>query len=382
MGHRHDEAQSGEELSTNTRLPVDRRTALRGAGAGLAALGLGSFTANVAAKPGNGNGGGKQNDSGSLATSAANQFRFAGESWHIMSASSDTGQNTSPVETLMRIDGVKQSNSWQDSLVLQPSLETSLLTDVSVSGGSGSSLSIAGILGWIEIKDSGAGEDAWQMVTVTDDLVDPPTASNITDEGGLDASSPTRVRELAQGIVAFNTRNMELEWDLEALIEAALDEVLTVLEAIETEYPDFADYQAKLTDFASYTDHEDWLATLGVDRTTAEKYSARATDVIGSWSAYVDFVQTVATSYDDVKAALLELDIFSAIYMQTKSANSFNWVKTGTGGTHDVRLRGALHVFVDPDEDADVTAKAIVGNRTMLVEPTKIKARVGNRDEV
>jgi len=122
--------------------------------------------------------------------------------------------------------------------------------------------------------------------------------------------------------------------------------------------------------------------TLGVNRTTAEKYSARATDVIGSWSAYVDYVQNVATSYDDLKAALLELDIFSAIYMQTKSADSFNWVKTETGGTHDVRLRGALHVFVDPDEDADVTAKAIVGNRTMLVEPTKIKARVSNRDEV
>jgi len=37
--------------------------------------------------------------------------------------------------------------------------------------------------------------------------------------------------------------------------------------------------------------------------------------------------------------------------------------------------------LVDPD-DADVTAKAIVGNRTMLVEPTRIKARVSNRDEV
>ncbi|MDS0283274.1 hypothetical protein [Haloarcula onubensis] len=381
MGHKHDEARTTDELSSNTRLPLDRRTALRGAGAGLAALGLGSFTANVAAKPGNGNGGGNDKDGGSVGTSAANQFRFAGERWHILSASSDAGQNTSPVETLMRIDGVKQSNSWQDSLVFQPSLETSLLTDVSVSGGSGSSTAVAGVLGWIEMRDTGAGEDAWQMVTVNDDLVEPPTASNITDEGGLDASSPGRVRELARGIVAVNTRNLGLEWDLEALVEAALDEVVTVLAAIEAEYPDFADYQATLNDFASYGDHEDWLVTLGVDRTTAEKYSARATDVIGSWSAYADFVGTVATSYDDVKAALLELDIFSAIYLQTKSANSFNFVKTGAGGTHDVRLRGALHVFVDPDDDADVTAKAIVGNRTMLVEPTKIKARVSGRDE-
>src|SRR6056297_3405595 len=169
MGHRHDEARSSEALSTNTRFPVDRRTALRGAGAGLAALGLGSFTANVAAKPGNGNGGGNDKDSGTLGTSAANQFRFAGESWHILSASSEARQNTSPVETLRRVDGVKQSNSWQDSLVFQPSLETSLLTDVSVSGGSGSSTAVAGILGWLEIKDSGAGEDAWRMVTVTDD---------------------------------------------------------------------------------------------------------------------------------------------------------------------------------------------------------------------
>jgi len=34
-------------------------------------------------------------------------------------------------------------------------------SSVGVSGGSGSSLSIAGILGWIEMKDGGAGEDAW-----------------------------------------------------------------------------------------------------------------------------------------------------------------------------------------------------------------------------
>lgn len=44
-------------------------------------------------------------------------------------------------------------------------------------------------------------------------------------------------------------------------------------------------------------------------------------------------------------------------------------------------MRGALHVFIDPDDDAEATAKAIVGNRTMLVEPTKIKARVSSRDE-
>ena len=376
MGQEHTGDRRTDGPTPTGRLPIDRRTALRGGAAGLAALGLGGFTTSVAAKPGNK----KNDDGGSTTTSAANQFRFAGESWHIMSASSDAGENTAPVTTLMRVDGVKQSNSWQDSLVLQPSLETSLLTDVTVSGGSGTSQAVAGVLGWIEMKDSGAGEDAWQMVTVNDELVDPPTASTITDEGDLDAS-PGRMRELARGIVAFNTRDLALQWDLEALVEAALDEVETVLDAVEATYPDFTDYQAKLNDLASYTDHEDWLVTLGVDRTTAEKYSARATEVLGSWTEYVSYVQTVATSYDDLKAALLELDIFSAIYMETKSANSFNWVKTGTGGTHDVRLRGALHVFVDPDDDADVTAKAIVGNRTMLVDPVKIKARVDTRDE-
>lgn len=60
-----------------------------------------------------------------------------------------------------------------------------------------------------------------------------------------------------------------------------------------------------------------------------------------------------------------------SISLETKSAHSFYRMKTGTGGNHDVRLRGALHLFVDTDDDTDVYAKAIVGKRTMPVEPTE-----------
>lgn len=67
--------------------------------------------------------------------------------------------------------------------------------------------------------------------------------------------------------------------------------------------------------------------------------------------------------------------------MRTKSASSFDWVKTDTDGTNDVRFMGALHVFVDSDSDASVEAQAIVGNRTMFVDPIKTKARVSRLDD-
>lgn len=294
-----------------------------------------------------------------------------------MSAASSSNEQTTEVQTLMRVDGVKQSNSWQDSLVIQPSIESSLLTDVNVSGSDGSSRAVAGVLGWVEIKPSGGTESDWQMVTVDDELVAPPTADDITAAGDY---SYERVHELARGIVGFNSRDLALEWDLESLVEAALAEVESVIETLQANYT-WSEYQDAVAGHTSYAEHESWLASHdGITGSDAEVFVTTAENEIGTWSEYQAFVAS-ASSYDELKTELLNLDIFTAIYLETKSANSFNFVKTGTGGTHDVRLRGALHCFVDPDDDADAYAKAIVGNRTMLVEPTKIKARVSSRDE-
>lgn len=355
---------------------INRRTTLKGGAAGLATIGLSSFLGNAAAnhKDGHKN----DSDSGS-GTSAANQFRFAGEDWHIMTAESGTEKaQTTEIQTFMRVDGVKQSNSWQDSLVFQPSIESSLLTNVNVSGSDGYSQSVAGVLGWIEMKPSSAPDvqDSWEMVTVDDELVAPPTADNITD-----ASNYTykRVNELARGIIAFNSRDLALEWDLESLVEAALAEVESVIETLQATYT-WAEYQDLVADHSSYAQHESWLATIdGVTTSDAEVFVTTAENEIGNWSEYQTFV-TNAASYDELKAELLNLDIFNAIYFETKSANSFNFVKTGIGGKHDIRLRGALHCFINPDDDTEAKAKAIVGNRTLLVEPTKIKARVSSRD--
>ena len=355
---------------------IKRRTALRGSAAGLAALGLTGFASNAAAHHKEGHH--DDNDGGgNSGTSAANQFRFAGEDWHIMSAASNSNQQTTEVQTLMRVDGVKQSNSWQDSLVFQPSVESSLMTDVNVSGSDGLSRATAGVLGWIEIKPSTGSEDDWQMVTVDDELVAPPTSDNITSAGDY---TYERIHELARGIVAFNTRDLSLEWDLESLVEAALAEVESVIETLQ-EHHTWTEYQGVVAGQNSYSAHESWLASHdGITSSDAEVFTTTAENEIGSWSEYRTFVSNTE-SYDELKAELLNLDIFTGIYLETKSANSFNFVKTGTGGRHDVRLRGALHCFVDPDDDTDVYAKAIVGNRTMLVEPTKIKARVNSRDE-
>ena len=374
-----DEHDDGATDETNDGLAVGRRTALKGGAAGLAALGLSGFAANATADDSKDeNGGGGSDGGGSSGTSAANQFRFAGENWHIMSASSAAGENTTEVQTLMRVDGVKQSNSWQDSLVFQPSVESSLLTDVKVNGDKGGSRAVAGVLGWIEIKPSSAGSDAWRMVTVDDELVAPPTADDITDAGDY---TYERVTELARGIIAFNTRDLKLEWDLESLVEAALAEVESVVEALRAAGYTWSDYQDHVAGQDSYAQHESWLASIaGVTGSDAEVFVTTAQNEIGTWSEYRTFVAG-ASGYDELKAELLNLDVFTAVYLETKSASSFNFVKTGTGGHHDIRLRGALHCFVDPDDDGSAYAKAIVGNRTMLVSPTKIKARVSSRDE-
>lgn len=288
-----DEQTPEDEQRTDDRtsdLTTSRRTAMKAGTAGLAALS--SFATNAAVHHKDGHG----DDGGSGGGSAANEFRFAGEDFQVIKSVSEAGEET-VIPEFMRVNGVKRSNSWQDSLLLESSVETSLLTDVEVNGSEDESRAFAGVLGWVEVRGDATG-GAWQMVTVDDRLVDPPESGQLFDSGNVD-----RAQDIAQGVVAFDTRDLALEWDLTA---------------IRDEIDDF--------------DEED--------------------------------------VEDD--------DLFFDIYMRTKSANSFDWVKTDTGGTYDVRFMGALHVFAD---DADVEAQAIVGNRTMFVDPIKTEARVSRLDD-
>lgn len=285
--------RTGDQKPVRDRFTLDRRTAMKSGAVGLAALT--GFASNVAAdhKDGHDSKGG----GGGSVGSGANEYRFDGQQMTHFSASTDTSSNnTSEVKELLRVDGVKKSNSWQDSLVLQPSIESSLVTNIGLNDDYDRSRAAAGLLGWVEVRESGT--DNWQMVTVDDELVAPPTDTEITNEGAFDGDM-ARKAELARGVIAFNTRDFEGEWDL-----------TEITEAIET------------------LDDEDVLDT--------------------DWS-----------------------ELYLDLYLKTRSANSFNFVKTNLPGTHDVRLMGALHVFVNDDDG--VNAMAEVGSTTMLVEPRKIK---------
>lgn len=191
----------------NSGLTTSRRTAMKAGTIGLAALG--TFTTNAAGHHKDGHGG---SDGGGSTISAANEFRFAGEDFHVMRTVSEPGEET-VVRELMRVDDVKQSNSWQDSLLLQPSLETSLLADVEVGGTEDASRAFAGVLGWVGIRGSATGGQ-WQMVTVDDGLVDPPGSGDLFDIGNVD-----RAQEIAQGVVAFDTCDLALEWDLTGITD-------------------------------------------------------------------------------------------------------------------------------------------------------------------
>jgi hypothetical protein len=61
-------------------------------------------------------------------------------------------------------------------------------------------------------------------------------------------------------------------------------------------------------------------------------------------------------------------------FQKVKSANAFNWVKMNVGsGVHTIKLRGDLTTSVVNSTAGEVsTVRAAVGNRTLVVEPTKM----------
>jgi hypothetical protein len=57
-------------------------------------------------------------------------------------------------------------------------------------------------------------------------------------------------------------------------------------------------------------------------------------------------------------------------YIRTKSAHAFNWIRMNTGsGDHTIEVKADLTSETSGD---NATTEAIIGNRTLIVEPTKM----------
>lgn len=257
-----DETSNDEEVPARGGLTVGRRNALKGGAVGLAALGLGAIgTGTVAGDH-----------------DPANKVAAAGSDTKIAEVAKNNSDNISTFHTFLGPFEMKTSGDEKQSLVFQPTIESSLFTDVKVKGNDTASTAKAGVLGWIELKGDTTG-DVWQMVTAEGNYVDPPSDPSALADAfeTLDGDNDWPVR----GVVGFNTRDFKLETDL-----------------------------------------------------------------------------TKETDGD-----------LLALYLRTRSANAFTWIARPVNGTNTVRLRGALYVYVDDDK---AQAQAMVGNRTMYVEPTKL----------
>jgi hypothetical protein len=56
-------------------------------------------------------------------------------------------------------------------------------------------------------------------------------------------------------------------------------------------------------------------------------------------------------------------------YQRTKSANAFNWLRLNAGsGEHTVVVKASLETSADQGS----SAQAVIGNRTLIIEPTKL----------
>lgn len=174
---------------------IDRRTALKGGAASLGLLalgGLGTGTATADHDP-------------------ANKGAAAGSNIQVAEVAKQNSDNISSFHTFLGPFDMKTSGDEKQSLVFQPTIESSLFTDVKVKGNDTSSTAKAGVLGWVEIAGDATG-GAWQMVTAGGDLVDPPSSPSALADAftTLDGSTNWPVN----GVVAFNTRDLKLEWDI------------------------------------------------------------------------------------------------------------------------------------------------------------------------
>ena len=60
-------------------------------------------------------------------------------------------------------------------------------------------------------------------------------------------------------------------------------------------------------------------------------------------------------------------------YLRTKQANAFNWIRLNTGnGIHTLEVKADLRTQTAATEDSLASATGFVGNRMLIVEPTKM----------
>lgn len=263
-----------------------RRTALKGGAAGLGLLALGGIgTTPVAASH-----------------EPANKTSAAGSTVDVFS--SPQGSDGSTVQTLLEIPNVKTSGSDQDTLVFQPTVESSVFTRVESDGTDNGnknknkdgtdgwdSVANAGVLGWIEIRGDATG-GSWRMVDVEGHVTDRAPLESpgdfVNDDGNLAG--------VADSVVTLNGRSFKLEWDVQDLIDAVQD------------------------------------------------------------------------LQETVYGETTEFDLLLDLLIRTRSANGFTWIARGVNGVNDLRLRGALYDFTYGDAEA----RAVVGNRSMVVHSMKL----------
>ena len=76
------------------------------------------------------------------------------------------------------------------------------------------------------------------------------------------------------------------------------------------------------------------------------------------------YSRTVTDSEDPLDGQDIEED-----FIDTKTANSFNWVRLNVGsGIHEITVKATLV----QETTGDATAEAAIGNRTLVVQPAKL----------